>query len=166
MEANPEIFAKLLALNWFTQCGVESPNEFPFPVERLKSIGDAVASAQSDIWTDTRTEAQGDLTGYLAKNHYDAYSDWNHLGDVLEERIQKEVMPKVNNALGRIGAEVLSGPILLDLTRIALWSAYSKRFRRVPDFFQKLLMVYERGHLPCGWMGTLDSWPEGQLIIY
>lgn len=167
MEPNPEIFARLLAVNWFSQCGVESPTEFPFPASRLKSIGDAIAGSQSELWTDAKTEAQGDLTAYLAKNHYDAYGGtWNRLGDAIEERIQRTVMPKVNEALGKMGAEVLSGAVLLDLTRIALWSAYSKRFRRVPDFFQSLLVVYERGHLPCGWSGNLGSWPEGQLVIY
>jgi hypothetical protein len=167
MEPNPEIFAKLLTLNWFRRCGAESPAHLPFPVQRVSSVADAIASSQSDLWADAKTEAQGDLTGYLAKNHSESYGGhWNRLGDALEERIQREVMPRVNEALGMIGAEVLSGAVLLDLTRIALWSAYSKRFRRVPDFFQKLLVVYECGHLPCGWSGALDMWPEGQLVIY
>jgi hypothetical protein len=166
MEANPEFFLRLLAVNWFAQCGVESPDDFPFGVQRLKSVVDAIASAESNLWADVKTEAQGDLTEYLAKNHYDAYGDWNRLGDAIEERIQSEVMPTVNEALEKMGAQVLSEAVLLDLTRIALWSAYNKRFRRVPDFFQRLLMVYERGHLPCGWSGNLDSWPAGQVVIY
>jgi hypothetical protein len=167
MELNPEIFMKLLALDWFSRCGIESSDDLPFPVKRLSSVADAIASGQSDLWIDAKTEAQGDLTAYLAKNHSESYGGhWNRLMKASHARIEKEVMPKVNESLTRISAEALSAPILLDLSRIAVCSAYSKRFRRVPDFFQRLLVVYERGHLPCGWSGSLDSWPEGKLVIY
>jgi hypothetical protein len=166
VEQNLDIFAELATVNWFGQCGVETAEEFPFPAVRLKSIGDVIASAQSDLWMDVRTEAQGDLTGYLAKNHYEAYGDWNRLANPLKERMEREVMPRVKDALGKMGAEVLSDSIQLDLTRIALWSTYSRRFRRVPDFFHRLMIVYEHSHLPCGWSGNLNSWPEGQLIIF
>lgn len=165
MEPNPEIHAKFPTLEWFSRCGVES-DDFLFPVKRVATVAEAIAHAQSDLWADAKTEAQGDLTGYLAKNHYNDYGDWNRLGDAIEKRIQNEVMPKVNDALGRISAGELSDAVLLDLNRIALQSAYAKRFRRVPDFFQKLFAIYERGHLPCGWSGDLQAWPEGQFIVY
>lgn len=167
MELNPEIFARFLALDWFSQCGVQSADDFPFPAERISSVADAIASGRSDRWTDAKTVAQGDLTGYLAKNHGESYGGhWNRLIKASRERIEQEVMPKVSESLTRISAESLSGMVLLDLNRIAVHSAYSTRFRRVPDFFQRLLVVYERGHLPCGWSGNLASWPDGQLVIF
>ena len=75
-------------------------------------------------------------------------------------------MPKVNDGLNRISAIALSDTVLLDLNRIALQAAYAKRFQRIPDFFPKLLSLYSRGFLPCGWNGSLTLWPEGQLIVY
>lgn len=161
------IFEKFRDIAWFIRCGNELPQELPFPVGRVHSVQEAVASARSDRWTDVRTHAQGDLTGYLAKTNYDVYgTTWNALGDAIEKRIQSEVMPKVNDALGRISAGALFDTVLLDLNRIALQSAYAQRFRRVPNFFHKLFAIYERGHLPCGWTDDLEVWPAGQFIVY
>ena len=33
-----------------------------------------------------------------------------------------------------------------------------------PQFFSKLLSVYEEGHFPCGWIE--DEWPKGKLVIF
>jgi hypothetical protein len=30
-------------------------------------------------------------------------------------------------------------------------------------FFEKLITIYEKGYIPCGWSG---EWPEGNLIVY
>ena len=167
MEPDPVIFEKFRAVAWFSQCGNELSNALPFAVNRVNSAKAAIASARSDLWVDVNTESQGDLTGYLAKTHYDAYAGtWNLLAGVIEKRIQNDVMPQVNDGLRRIAADTLSKRVLLDLTLIALQSAYAKRFRRVPDFFQKLFAIYERGHLPCGWSDDFQAWPEGQFIVY
>lgn len=166
MELNADIYTKLVATDWFRHCGSEPPSNMPFPVQRVSTAAEAIASALGPTWQDVRTEAQGDLTGYLAKHHPDADACWNQLAMASRQRIQNEVMPQVNDALRRISAGALSDAVLLDLNRIALQSAYAKRFRRVPDFFQKLFTIYERGHLPCGWSGDLQAWPEGQFVVY
>jgi len=166
MELNNEIYTKMIAIEWFGVCGSTLRSDIPFPFQQLPTATDAVASGLGQVWQDARTEAQGDLTGYLAKYHADAYDLWNSLAKASRQRIQKDVMPQVNDGLGHISASVLSDTVLLDLNRIALQSAYAKRFRRTPDFFARLLAVYQRGHLPCGWNGSLTLWPEGQLIIY
>jgi hypothetical protein len=167
MEPNPEIYVRMLAIDWFSRCGNEPPSNLPFQFRRALDSTTAIATARASSWQDAGTAAQGELTSYLARTDYDLYgTSWNWLGDVIENHIKKEIMPSVTEALSRIGTEAISGPVLLDLTRIGLWSTYKKRFRRAPDFFQKLLVVYECGHLPCGWIGNLDLWPEGQLIVY
>ena len=166
MELNNDIYAKLITIEWFRRCGCDLPDEMPFSVQRIPTTIDAVTSALGSMWQEARTEAQGDLTGYLAKHHADAYGHWNSLVKMSRQRIQKDDMPNVKDGLGRISASALSDTVLLDLNRIALQSAYGKRFRSLPDFFAKLLAVYERGHLPCGWHGPLTLWPAGQLIVY
>jgi hypothetical protein len=167
MKVNPEIYAKLSAIDWFSRSGLEPPSDLPFDLQRAPDVAAAIASARSSSWQDAGTAAQGELTGYLARTNYDVYgTSWNPLARTLRERMQTEIMPAVKEALARISAEVLSEVVLLDLNRIALQAAFRERFKRAPDFYQRLLVVYERGHLPCGWVGELDSWPKGQLVVY
>ncbi len=166
VDLNYEIYSKMIAIDWFSHSGSELPSDLPFPVQRISTLSDAVQSALGQMWQDVRTEAQGDLTGHLAKRHSDAYASWNSLAKESRQRMQKDVMPRVNDRLGQICASALSETVLLDLNRIALHSAYAKRFGKIPEFFLKLLAVYECGHLPCGWNGRLTFWPEGHLIVY
>jgi hypothetical protein len=166
MELDAEVFCRFGRINWLSRCGFEPPNDLPFRVQRASDIAAAIECALSSIWQDAGTEAQGDLSAYLAKHHAEADCYWNDLSRRARERIQNEIMPTIIEAIGRISAEALSDVILLDLNRIAIQSTYAKRFKRIPDFYQRLLVVYERGHLPCGWIGDLDLWPEGQLIVF
>ncbi len=167
MDLDSDIYLRFAACKWFGHCGEIVTKQFPFPISIASDVTAVIANAQSELWEDIRTEAQGELTGYLAKHHYDSYGGhWNRLGNLAYERLKKEVMPTIDLSLQRIGAHVLSANVLVDLVRIALWSAYRKRFKRVPDFFEKLLAIYEQGHLPCGWKGDLDAWPVGTLVVF
>jgi len=166
MELHVDIYAKMIAINWFSRCGSDPPSDMPFPIQRTTVATDVVALALGETWQDARTEAQGDLTGYLAKHHADAYDAWNQLAKASRQRIQNDIMPGVNDGLGRISGDALSDAVLLDLNRIALQSAYANRYRRVPDFSQKLFAVYQHGHFPCGWSGDLASWPDGKLLVF
>ncbi|MFN9370674.1 MAG: hypothetical protein ACK6D3_02195 [Planctomycetaceae bacterium] len=166
MELNSEIYSKMIAIDWFRHSGSELPSDFPFPVQRISTLSDAVNSALGHMWQDVRTEAQGDMTGHLARRHADAYASWNSLARESRQRMQKDVMPRVNDRLTQICANALSETVLLDLNRIAIYTAYANKFRGIPDFFRKLLAVYEWGYLPCGWNGCITFWPEGQLIVY
>lgn len=167
MELDLDVYQKMRAVNWFSQCGLEPSNELPFQFQRATDVDAAIASACASGWRDAGTAAQGELTRYLAKTDYGVYgTNWNRLARDSRERMEKEVMPGVREALAGIAAEVLSDVVLLDLNRIAIRSAFSKQFRRIPDFYQGLLVVYENGHLPCGWIGNLDLWPNGELVVY
>jgi hypothetical protein len=169
MQLESEIYIKLQNIIWLANCGEENrKDELDFPVKWISTFDEAISSAKANKWTDAKTEAQGDLTGFLAKNHYSSYGGhWNKLAKTSRKKIENEVMPKVTHALERFGGnESLLSIILLDINRIALQQSYKKKYSKVPDFFEKLFRVYEIGHLPCGWEGSLDDWPKGRLISY
>jgi hypothetical protein len=166
MELDRGIFSTMGRVNWFSECGTVPRSDLPFKFERASDVESAISAASLPIWRDAKTEAQGDLTAYLAKHHYDAYDHWNRLSRASKEQIQMEIMPSVNERLNAMSAGSLSDMVLLDLNRIAIYSAYAIRFKRVPDFFRRLLVIYERGYLPCGWLGDVGMWPEGKLILY
>jgi hypothetical protein len=133
----------------------------------MDSVSNAISSALASHWINVQTEAQGDLTEYLAKNHLASYGgQWNRLARESRQRIELEVMPNVTNELERLKATQLHSTILLDLNRIALYAAYAKRFPNVPDYFNKLFAIYKNGRLPCGWIGSFEDWPQGTFVCY
>lgn len=167
MELDQAFFDRLGAINWFCRVGQSDLGDPGFPVVYLTERPAVVASLLSEDWADVRTEAQGDLTGYLAKNHSDSYGGyWNRLGQEAQSRLAEGIMPQVDEALRHLGLGAnLSTSVLLDLNRIALHAAYYKRFKRIPAFFGRLFLVYSEGHLPCGWQGGIEAWPEGQILV-
>lgn len=48
-----------------------------------------------------------------------------------------------------------------DVIHYLIEGFYSEKLK-VPLFFNKLISIYESGHILCGWMG---HWPKGQLVI-
>lgn len=169
MELDQTIYDHFKTILWFSSCGIHPPvPPMSFTIQWCDSLSKALLLLRSDNWVDAKTEAQGDLTGYLTKHHYDEYGGhWNRLAKASRKKVQDEVMPIVVRVLERLGAvETLASVLLLDLNRIALHAAYKRRFRKVPDFYEKLLEVYERGYLPCGWDSSLDDWPRGQIIVF
>jgi hypothetical protein len=55
---------------------------------------------------------------------------------------------------------------ILNLYRVSLETTYRRTYRKMPVFFEHLLQVYESGHVPCGWEGDLDNWPDGKLLVH
>ncbi len=167
MQLDPNIYLRLAGIDWLRNCGL-GPMNFPFPVTWSEELNNALASMMSEAWGDVKTEAQGDLTGYLAKHHYDRYGGyWNRLARASRDKVKNEIIPQVDVVIASRGFPMdLSDIILLDLNRIALELTYRKQYSKVPAFFERLLVVYESGHLPCGWEGNLDNWPSGALIVF
>jgi hypothetical protein len=166
MDLDSEIYERMKEIKWFIRSGEQFSHEFDFGVDVAPSLSEAINGIRSNQWQYARTEAQGDLTGYLAKNHMDLYGNWNRLAKVSRQRIQAEIMPCVSNALANMTDEFISDSVLLDLNRIALQASYHKLFKRVPLFFDKLFSIYTAGRLPCGWSGNLNSWPIGNFVVY
>jgi hypothetical protein len=167
MDLDPRIYERYRALPWFKHCGEKFCSEIGLAVEQVGTPSAAISGIESDSWTDAGTHAQGELTGYLARTNYEVYgSNWNRLAKLSRARLQDEFMPRLVTALDAIGVTIATPRVLLDLNRIALHAAFANRFSGAPVFFEKLLLVYESGHLPCGWRGDLDSWPTGALLLY
>jgi hypothetical protein len=86
-----------------------------------------------------------------------------------------EITPPVRASIGKRMADLrtakawercLTTEILVNLSLAAVEMTYRRNFPKAPMFFERLLEVYEAGRLPCGWDGDLDSWPDGQLVLY
>lgn len=134
----------------------------------VAAAGDALASLVAEPWFDAKTEAQGALTGFLARHHRNDYGTrWNELAAQATARLDASTKRALQNRLQTLGwPAALAQTVLVDLTRAALELSYRAAFPKAPVFFEHLLSVYAAGHLPCGWVGDLDAWPRGRLLVY
>ena len=168
MNLATDIYTTLERIPWLSSLGKQGATALDFEIKVVTDRQTAESLFHSDDWTDAKTEAQGDLTGYLAKYHYSSYGGfWNNLAKESRGLVEKAVSLKLTEA---IMADLLpSGmlqPILVDINRAALEIAYRRRFPKAPVFFERLLKVYEAGHLPCGWDGKMSDWPAGMVMVF
>jgi hypothetical protein len=168
MNLADDIYPTLESFPWMTLVGKSSVGQFDFDVNCTASSQIAKKLFYSNEWADAKTEAQGDLTGYLAKHHYSEYgSHWNNLAKQSRMLVEKSVSAKLTAALenNSLPSDMIQ-PMLVDINRAALEIAYRRKFPKAPVFFTRLLKIYEAGHLPCGWTGEMSDWPSGMLIIF
>lgn len=167
MQLDRSLVAQIRNIPWLQECGKALPEELS-GVLTANDEDHALALFNSAGWADVRTEAQGDLTGYLAKNHYNAYGGhWNKLAKEAKMVVEDAALESLLSALHQKGWDNrLSGSIVLDLTRIMLERSYQARFRKAPMFFGTLFAIYQAGHLPCGWSRAVSDWPKGAVIAY
>ena len=167
IELDRAVYEGLLGCPWFSSCGLPEIPDVGLAVRPIQDASIAMASLASASWRDARTHAQGELTGYLAKNDYSTYgTHWNKLARESEE-LDRTLRSKVADSLVARGLERhFAQSVLVDVGRAVLEISFRKRFKRAPVFFERLLEVYRAGHVPCGWDGELDVWPQGTLLVH
>ena len=167
MQLDRSIIAELQGVPWLQNCGSDLPRELA-GAQKASDEKQALSLLCSDEWADARTEAQGDLIGYLSKNHYNAYGGhWNNLVKEATTLIEAVALDSIKSELQRRGwPDDMIKLIIVDLTRAVLEVSYRAKFKRAPAFFETVLEIYKAGHLPCGWSGTMSQWPEGVIIAY
>jgi hypothetical protein len=167
MKLIPDLYREISKINWFFMYNKEITTSFPFDVIKITDTSEAHSLFVSEKWIDAKTEAQGDLTGYLSKYHAGAYAGiWNILAKQSRQMLETSASGKVKTALNNhhLPENYLS-MILLDVNRAILELTYRQAFPKIPVFFENLLTIYKSGYLPCGWNGELENWPLGKLLI-
>lgn len=167
MLLNRSKITELRSIVWFQNCGRELPSEL-FGIQKAVDESQALNLLVSSNWADARTEAQGDLTGYLSKHHNNAYGGyWNNLVKEAAKLIECVALESIHSALQRQGwPDEFSKPIIVDLTRAVLEISYREKFRKAPAFFETVFVIYKAGYLPCGWSTEISQWPDGAIIAY
>ena len=165
MEIDPTIVCSLERVDWFAKCG--QPFEAPIGISfrRIERMDEAFEMLTSVHWKSIKLEAQGDITGHLAKQRIDARMHWNRLIKEARDRLERSVIPKIRqHPITATAPASFVDAVSLDLVRILLESTYA-RFRP-PLFFGHLRDCYAAGYLPCGWDGGFDEWPTGTLLVH
>lgn len=165
MELDRQMIRKLESISWFCKCGSPLPFEWAASAASTKDVLKAITTRK---WENMVLETQGDVTEQLSMRSIKGlgreYQEWNN----LVQNFKNDYMPQLNAqwgiALQQYGlntSEVLSD-VSFNILSIIVIDAY-KTLVPMPQFFCRLLEVYELGYLPCGWRGTKGN---GKLIIF
>jgi len=162
-----DIYPMIESISWLSMTGDRNHPQFAFSVQFIESKEEMLTAFNSELWEDVRTHAQGELTGYLAKHHYDSYDYWNNLARQSRSLLEQAAKGKLLAALSDKNLPItLLQPILLDLNRAVLEMTFRRKFPKAPIFYERSLRVYEAGRLPCGWTASIEGWPSGSLLVF
>ncbi|WP_254508446.1 hypothetical protein [Anatilimnocola floriformis] len=161
--AKTDIAERLKAIDWFANCGKPAVLDLTMPVVQVASWKEAVASCQEAEWENAQLEARNQLSGWLHVHARKEFQEWNNRVDqhkvILASLIDTHWKPCFDSRnLPDELLHTIKWDILLALTEESYLSTGHRCF-----FFHELLLVYEAGHFPCGWIG---EWPAGKLVIY
>ena len=162
---DPVTINKMLELPWFSACG--QPCRIP-DVMAVKNAREALKGISSARWENTFLDYRGDFTTALCllsiRTQGKQDQQWNPLALAFKEDHLPALEPLWQKALEPLGLwekEVIDD-LRFVILGIAVIDAY-KDLLETPEFFRRLLAVYEAGHLPCGWKGKKD---KGCLLVY
>ena len=100
MQLNSDIYPRIAVIQWLSHCADRPRPMFSLPVLWVEDRAAALQSRYSPQWAGAITAAQGRLTGYLAKHHYDAYgAHWNLLARESRTRVNTAVGTTVEDAI-------------------------------------------------------------------
>lgn len=150
----------LVDMDWFANVGQAIP-EIGESVISVADWREAVASCSQPFWEDVCTEARNDLTMHLNSVCKAEFQSWNEVVNNakreltdswkrMREKLESEGLPKTV-------ADCVEWDTMhaVACEHYAAWNP--------PQFFERLLAIYQTGHFPCGWVG---AWPEGRLRVF
>jgi hypothetical protein len=126
---------------------------------QIKGINEAVEYATSPNWERAMLDAHNDVTRFLSHCHNARFREWNrHVSNIKQQL--RHSWNCLRDELRSIGQEQLADLAEWNTLHAALLEQYIDV--GPPLFFGDLLVIYEMGHLPCGWLG---GWPDGRLVV-
>lgn len=152
---------KIINCQWLQMCGIKE--DFEYDIEYAKSKKELEKKITSLAWENICLERRGDFTVYLHLNHrteYDQY--WNKEVRIIKSEYMPEIIDKITQALRNkdLSLDILED-MKMNIITLFMLEFYSEYYSS--EFFERMLMIYLSGHLPCGWMG---KYPKGRFLIY
>lgn len=160
MEISKELYENLFHLDYFSQCGNPINDLYNFEVYEENSYEKAVKSLSKTSWANITLEERNRLTVFLSKNHK---NDYNRTWNVQAVKIREELLPPIIQKLQdkNICQEIIDDTSWLFMN--ILMHDYYFEFGHQSDLLNKVLMIWQSGHLPCGYSG---KYPYGKLRVY
>lgn len=149
---------RLLNINWLSGVG----NKISVSdVILAMSLNEAENYLSDPEWENVTLEESNEISGYLATKHTTIFQGWNDVAKEAKLFFTNDIKPKIPH-LNSFDNTLLHQCIEWDVIHYLIEDFYSEKLK-APLFFNKLVSIYESGHIPCGLVG---SWPKGQLVVY
>lgn len=150
------------AIDLFRNCGRNI--ELSFPVRQVYSWDDASQYLCDPEWENTTLVASNELAEYLHKRFKEQFQNWNRYAEAGRKIINEELVGRVEAWQVSMNLDsVFVDCVKWDLLHAIIFQQYKVELSdELPDFYGKLLSVYEAGNYPCGWDG---AYPDGVLVI-
>ena len=151
-------FERVNNINWFSNCGNKIEIEdFPFKIKHVRSISEMIKSMKKQSWEDTTLEASNRLTVFLTlqdiEHHKQENSymfNWNEITMLNKSKLipveEKAVDFAEKNGIGKIFRDC----VMWDVLSASMEDYYHAKNQNIPIFFKYLMMIYEKGNVPCG----------------
>ncbi|CAM3682334.1 MULTISPECIES: hypothetical protein [Yersinia] len=149
---------RLLNINWLSDIGNKISVSDVILAMSLNEAGNYLSDPE---WENVTLEESNEISGYLATKYTAIFQDWNDVAKEAKLFFTNDIKPKIPN-LNDFDNTLLHQYIEWDVIHYLIEDFYSEKLK-TPLFFNKLVSIYESGHIPCGWVG---SWPKGQLVVY
>jgi len=162
---DPVFLRRLEEIPWFQNCGREPPLPDTYPA---RNAGEALKGITSTRWKNMILEHRGDFTAELCllsiRTKGGEDTRWNPLVQEFKDKHLPTLEPLWQKALEPLGLceKGVLDDVRFDVMAIVTIDAY-KEIMETPEFFRRLLAIYEAGRLPCGWKGKKA---KGCFLVY
>ena len=154
---------RLKAVDWFSGVGTHADLRVSFRYIFVQSEVDARRSIEGSEWQAFSIERRNDTTLFLTKRFPSRDAYWNVFARAAKEFLNSEIdhlmLPKLSHILP--GSEIALAAVRWDIVSALIEACYWDC--KPPFFFNDLMLVYEAGHLPVGWLGSKES---GALLVF
>ncbi|MEB6224943.1 hypothetical protein [Pantoea anthophila] len=158
MEISAKAVYRLKNISWFINAGKVS---YFNNVKQITAESDFIINVTSVGWENITLEAGNAITGYLAKKQSSKCQHWNRLVREAKAIMHSEIIPTITNPT-QFDDDFLINIVKWDLISFLAEDA-CKELLPNPLFFERLMLIYENGHIPCGCAGQS---PSGKLVVY
>jgi len=158
MEISRTAVKRLQNIQWFVNTGKVG---YLNNIKKITAESDFISRITNVDWENVSLQACNAITGYLAIRQSLKYQYWNDLVREAKEIIDNEIISFIKNPTS-LDDDILVNNVKWDLVSFLAEDAYKSYLPDEP-FFSRLTVIYENGHIPCGWEG---QWPSGRLVIY
>ena len=155
---------RLKAIRWFQRCE-QSPDglHLKFSYRQIQDRAEVDENIKSLTWENFTLEASNRLTSYLHHNRNKEYQAWNTITDAY-----KKELPFFESQVQAFAETNGIACVLDDFNCIVLGMCMENHYYKIaphlPIFFQYLLPLYEKGHIPCGWQGEVEEEFTGKPV--